>query len=517
MPMDLPADAPASAPTAAIVAPAATAETIFADGVGYRFSVSGNTLLPPQVVRAAIEKAQSPKEALDFLNMEYQRRGFFLVAIRGEVRDKLVAMVVVEGRITESNVTPSLAAFYRGVENDPAIDRNTLIRRSALAEIYSGRQGMRPKVQFESAKEFGGARMNVTEEPIPGAKPWNAGLMFGNLGSRYSSRYTASANGAVRPGGGLELSAGYTQGLPGLTADSAGSQYQNFVAGASIVTPWGMYGANFNGVAYKNGEASAPLYPDGDINTTTVSGTQLVWATETMRIAVNESWVHTDNTVTVFDNSFTLTDQHYDVLNAGILYSDAFAFLGQNASLSAGLTGSFGISPPKGTFLPVSQGVPNTRFAMAQANVNYNQSLPYGMTLQAAISGQYADSTVPQNQQWVLGGFGNLTAWLPAILVGDSGALGRVTVNAPAYAWEGYSVSANAFVEGGLTRLHYTPADNPKTKSLWDAGLSLSAATPFGTTLALAYAWPFASRNIALSAANSQGRANLYFTLSQAF
>jgi hypothetical protein len=37
--------------------------------------------------------------------------------------------------------------------------------------------------------------MTVTEEPIKGAKPWNATLGFNNLGSRFSSRYLARREG----------------------------------------------------------------------------------------------------------------------------------------------------------------------------------------------------------------------------------------------------------------------------------------------------------------------------------
>ena len=133
------------------------------------------------------------------------------------------------------------------------------------------------------------------------------------------------------------------------------------------------------------------------------------------------------------------------------------------------------------------------------------------------LSGQYADVTVPQNQQWVLGGFGNLTAWLPAVLVGDSGSLGRVTLQSPGFSWNGYGVSGSAYLEAGIVRLHLTPGNFPKTRSLADSGLAVSGTTPFGTTAALAYAWPIASRNVDLDALNRQSRANLYFTLSQSF
>jgi hemolysin activation/secretion protein len=161
--------------------------------------------------------------------------------------------------------------------------------------------------------------------------------------------------------------------------------------------------------------------------------------------------------------------------------------------------------------------VPDTRFTAVQGNLSYSQGLPAGFSMALSLCGQWADTTVPQNQQWVIGGFGNLTAWLPAILVGDMGSLGRLSISAPAQSWAGYSLSGTAFVESGIVRLSYTPPNNPVTRTLADAGLSLTGSTPFGTNATLAFAWPIASRNVDLDAINAQGRANLYFSLSQTF
>ena len=66
-----------------------------------------------------------------------------------------------------------------------------------------------------------------------------------------------------------------------------------------------------------------------------------------------------------------------------------------------------GLTPPRGTFVSVVVGSPNTRFSIIQANVNYQQSLPADYALGLAVSGQWSDSTLPQNQQWILGGLGN--------------------------------------------------------------------------------------------------------------
>ena len=515
---DLPPAPPETQPATMLVAQAPTAEPIAVDSHGYHYAIAGNTLLTPAVIVAIVEAADTPQKAVDALRLAYQRAGYPLVALRGEVSNKLVAVQVINGRITEFDVTPpSLAPYFAGLEGRDDIDRNTLIRKGALAEFYAAREGLRPSVNFAPAAEVGGTKLIATAQPIEGASPWNANLSFGNFGSRYSSRYLWQAAGAVRPGGGLELTANYGQGIPGLTSDSSGSTYKTAALGGSLVTPWGFYGLSLNRVSYAYGERVSQLAPVGEITFGSITGTQLLFADEVSRWTVNEVFTHTDNEIDVFEGTFRLTDQHYDLITLGTSFNTSFAVLGQNASATVTASVSRGLSQRKGTFLPDDIGVANPRFTQVVGSVNYQQSLPAGASVALAFSGQWADTILPQNQQWVVGGFGNLTAWLPAILVGDSGMLLRATAQSPPWQWKGVSVTGNALVDAGLVNTYYTPEGRPANRAASDAGLSVSGSLRGGTSATLAYAWPLAARNVELSTLNAAGRANLYFTLSQSF
>ena len=187
-------------------------------------------------------------------------------------------------------------------------------------------------------------------------------------------------------------------------------------AGARVVTPWGVYSVSYQKTLYQIGEIAAPLFPVGDIGIGSISGSQLVYADESLRIGVTEGWTHTDNVVSVFDGLFNLTDQHYDFLSFGVVVNKSFALFGENANVAAG--------PPFAGHLPAA------RDSLDAAGRRRAQSAFYpgagepdlhpiaarrGISFGFTWTGQWADSTMPQNQQWVLGGFGNLTAWLPAI------------------------------------------------------------------------------------------------------
>lgn len=522
MAADLPPNTAPEAPAAAAAPAPAAAEPIYVDAGGYRYSVIGNTLLPREKIEAAIRSASSPKEAIDAVNRVYVDAGYPFVVIGGQVNNKLVALQVVQGRIAEIDAPPHLLPFYRRLLDREDVTQNMMLRDSALAEFYAARQGVRAKASFSPAKVEGGTKLTVVEEPIEGARPVSGGLSFSNLSGRFSSRYTAGGNVAVRPGGGLELTANYVQGIPGLTSDSAGSSYKSGALGASLVTPWGLYALSYSDTEYQIGEAGRPAFPYGRTEFGGITGTQLVYADSRSRIALTEGFNRYSNRQGVFPEEpvpFIIVDQDYNVANIGATYTTSFVLAGQNSTFSAGVTVAKGLSPRTGSFLPADPGVPNPRFALLQANLSLSASLPAGFSAGATINAQVSDDTLPQAQQWILGGFGNLSAWLPATLIGDTGALGRATLSTPPMQWGAFSFSGSAFAEAGISRPDQRPAGDPYTRGLADLGLSVVGSTTTGTSLTLAYAWPVWYRNVegAIRESVDRSRAHLYFTLNQTF
>lgn len=518
MAADLPPTTPAAAPAAATAPAPTAAEPIYVDSGEYRYSILGNTLLPRAAVEAAIKSVATPKEAIDALNKAYTDAGYLLVVIGGQINNKLVALQVLQGRIAEIDGPPDLAPYFSRVMNRDDVTRDMLLRDSSLAELYAARQGVRAKASFSPAQVAGGTKLTLTEEPIEGAKPWSAGLAFSNLSGRFASRYTAGGQASVRPGGGLELTASYNQGLPGLTADSSGSSYKSGGLGASVVTPWGVYGLTYSDTEYQIGQAGAPAYPAGRTEYGGITGSQLLYTNPRDRVALSEGLTRYSNLQTVFDG-FKLVEQDYTVANIGVTYTTSFALAGQNSTFSAQLTVAKGLSGRSGSFLPVEPGTPDPRFVLVQANVVAGITLPLGITAGAALTAQHADVTLPQAQQWILGGFGNLSAWLPATLVGDTGTLLRATLNTPPFQWGAFSISGGAFAEGGVSRADARRDGEPYTRGLGDLGLSLSGSTTTGTSLTLAYGWPVWYRNVEGAVRDSvdRSRAHLYFTLNQAF
>jgi len=521
MALDLPpVPSTVASPPAIVAAAPQAAEPVVVTSHGFRYTITGNSLLYRDVLEASVLSGTDPKTAITALHRAYVSAGYFLATVLANVDGQEVKITVVEGRVTETEIPPDLEAFFSDVKNRADINRSTLMLDATMVEAYSARQGIQPRIQFGAAADYGGSKMTITEHSIEGAKPWGAVLAFNNFGNRYSSRYVAQANGTFRPGAGVELTAGYVQGLPNLAAESKGSTYAAGSAGASIVTPWGFYNVSYSQTSYQFGDAVSFLNPEGETSTTSVGGTQLLYADETSRIGVSQSYTYQTNKVNIPSADFVLTDQNYDVGSLGVTFSKVYALAGQPGSLTGSFTFQKGLGERKGSFAAIQPGISTPRFNLYQAAVSAAQSLPAGFSLGASLSGQFGEindyERLPSNQQWVLGGFGNLTAWYPGIVSGDSGYLVRMVANGPSWNWWELNLSPSVFVEAGASRTNYIYPDVPNSQFLSDYGIGLTGTAFKRGTLNLAYAWPWRTRDVGPLIVNDS-RARLYFNVALSF
>jgi hemolysin activation/secretion protein len=482
---------------------------------GFRYTVSGNTLLPASKIRALLEQAESPTQAVQSLNAAYRDAGYFLVALRAQVKAHEVALEVIEGQISKVDAPADIRRFYDGVEFDPALKENELVRRNILAEAYASRSGLGFRPSVAPGQQPGGTTLTVQAPEQPGFKPVSGSVLLGNYGSRYVSGMVLGENLTVRPGNGLELNLGYTHGLPGLLKDSSGSRYDAVNAGASLVTPWGFYGLNFSRSAYRVGLAAAPLNPTGETQTWGVTGSQLVYGSPVLRISTTQGLTHVSNVTTVFQGIYTLTDQNYNYASVGLQASRNLTVSGLPGIFNLGLSYNLGLSGPIGTLAKTTPGLPTSRFHYWGLTSNWQQTLPGGWSSNLVFNGQWGQDTLPQNQQWVLGGYGNLAAWTPGVLVGDGGYLLRATLQTPNWQWRGWQVSAQGFAEQGGVTNHFTPAGTTGWQMLADVGVGMTWTSPWKTQLSLMAARPVANKNVTATTLRSQ-RA-VYFVLQQPF
>jgi len=487
---------------------------------GFAYVVSGNTLLRSSVVREALLRAANPRDAVANLNEAYHKAGYFLVAIKARLNGNKVLIQVIQGQLTQLKVAPGLRWFFESLRYRPDLRQNDVVARAVLANAYAQRNGQRVAIGFAPSSNPGGSEIQVTQETLPGFQPLTGNVFFGNYGSRYSSRYVTGGSLSYSPGLGLNLTVSGTAGLPTLTRASAGSAYNQESLNLSSITPWGTYGFNAQWTHYRLGDVAYPLNPTGKVFTWALTGTQLLYATESSRWTVTEGYNHVGNHVKVYQSlipgGYPLTVQSYNYFDVGTQFNTAYRWLGKAGSFNASLVYNQGINGSHGTLNNQIPSYPSARFHYFDATLSLTQALPQGMTASLTASGQGAFNTLPQQNQWVLGGFGSLSAYYPGILVGDSGYSGRLQVQSPPWTYRGFTVSANAYAEiGGTTFTYLAPGQTP-WQSLSDVGIGVSLQSPWGTNVTALSALPVGSNHVSRQVRRTS-RVDAYFVLTQNF
>lgn len=486
----IPAQLPVAAPQVVQAPAAPVSAPVVAESHGFRYTVGGNTLLGAGEVQAALARAATPAQAVAALKQAYVARGYFLVAVAAGVRGQAVRISVTQGRLAHVEGPPALTAYFDGLLGRDTLRTPAVVRRDLLAQAYAATEGQQPKIAFVPAAETGASTLRVEATPLEHAHTASGSLSIGNLGNRYAGHDLVQVQGQLRHRG-YTLQASHSRALTGFDADSRGAYYAATGITLSKVTPAGWFQLDGTRTRYRLGTAFAPLDPGGQIDMFGGSATQLLYADATRRWTLAEGLHRIRDRETVFDGAYALRDQRYDTLDIGSQASwrvtgpggrDAAISLGAGFKLS-------GIGRPRG--FGEGQGMPAAHARLYTARAGIDQALAGGFGVQLDLSAQATPDTLPSYEQWVLGGWNALSAWLPGTLVGDRGYLGRLTVQAPTWSPGPLKAKLGVFAEHGTARYHYVPAGSPAWQRLSDAGASLTIDLPRPDAHALlAYAHP---------------------------
>lgn len=488
---------PPPSPSVARVRPSSRGAPLSVQSHGFRYSVEGNTLLDATAVQSALGSAATPEAAIGALKQAYAGRGYFLVAVAAAVHGQDVRVQVTQGRLAHVEGPAYLAAYFRGLLGQDALRKPQVVRRSLLAQAYAATDGEQPRVGFEPAAEPGASTLRVAATPLAGSAPASGSLTVGNLGNRYAGHDLAQLQGQLQHHG-YTLQASHARALTGIDEDSRGAYYASSNASLARVTPAGWFQLDGSATRYRLGTAFAPLDPGGSVDVFGVAATQLLFADDDRRWTLAEGVHRIHDRQTVFDGAYALRDQRYDVLDLASQASWRMPGLGgRNAVLSAG--GDIkvgGVGGARG--LGGGLGAPREHFRIYTARAGVEQSLVHDFSVQLDLSGQASPDTLPSYEQWVLGGWNSLSAWLPGTLVGDRGYLGRLALQAPAWRpGDALKLRAGVFAEYAAARYRYVPAGSPGWQRLADAGASLMLDLPHpGTHALFAYARPMGHSHV---------------------
>jgi len=485
---------------------------------GYKYFIVDNHLLKPATVEKVVKAAKKPRAAVDALKNAYQKHGYFLVALVGRERGHRVLLHVVEGKLTHIKGPNQMTRFFSGLKGNKALTHSDVIRHATLAQAYDATNGQQPQIRFKPAPETGGSTMKISQKAMKHYQPVGASFTFGNVGNRYASRYLVQGHVYVKSHG-FTLKVHDSYGLTGLSNKTKGAYYNSPGADLSYVTPWGIYKLDYSHTKYQLGNAFAPLYPLGRITRYGINGTQLLHASPRTRWTLHEGFHRLKDTETVFGGAYSLRNQHYNVFKFGSDFSHRFGGLFNHAA-SFSFGGNIKAGSPFGDssgFPSPAPGNPSSAFTLYEGHASVTQVLPKNFRLKLNTSGQITTDTLPEYQQWVLGGLNNLTAYLPGTIVGDSGYLTRLSAQSPNWHPGPFTISGKAFVEYGAARYSFVPAKSHTWQSATDIGTSLSLSLPITKSSAtVAYAHPINTKHLSHTTRHNQS-AGVFFYLSQSF
>lgn len=532
MPLDLPPPVPPQQADVAALEQRYAAED--RDGfvvlnVGdYRLFISGNTYVTPQRIREVTAPAKTPSQAILLLNALYRADGHLFVNVAyGQEKDAHIIYVhVYEGYLAEMDAPPAIAPYFKGFENEPGVTETTVEPQRILAEIKAERAGYNLTSRYSLVEDNPRAfKLIIDGREDPEHQPIEVSATFGNPGNRFLGRYFGFANLTGYTPGGDKVNLGYGTAFTGLGDARGGESYHRYSFGYNTVTTYGLYGLSGSYTEYQaTGILNIGIQDreKAEITQGGISGNQFLYADRKTRVVLEESVKYVDSTIAITEGSLTVASNGNGSGNGGPLrnllgnvisgllkpiigdgqngqQTQTFDLAGQaiqdetygTARLGLRVSQSWKLFSSDGTFNiggGYKQGfggeIKNNLidaqrtadFGLADADFKLSYRLPGALIASLKAKGQYSDGDrVPQQQQWVLGGPDNLSAFFPGILLGDTGAYGRFQIDLPSWDVFGRPVRLSVFAEGGTAEFEgdNAPVGRVERETASDAGVKL--------------------------------------------
>ncbi len=477
---------------------------------GYTLQVHAPGVLDPEQIMMATAGLEDLSTAVRALAAAAQRNGV-LAPRTLYVRDGYDIYVSIQaGRVGSVEAPEPLQPYFAGLEDGEPASLGAFEKRRLLASIHASRMGESYTPTFE-AGEGDAYRLNLK----PGTEGVNQGSVrvnLSNAGNRFTGREFLDLDGRRGNAAGDEFSILARTAARVLEFDDVepGSDYHETQLGYSRVNPLGLFGLSARYLDYRQ-QLQGQAF-NGELWTTDLGYTGVLRSNATSRITVQGKADYIYKRLELDANGQKLQKEAYPSLEAGAAWSSSFRLLSQSWLSLAGLSLRQGLGD-------VGAGT------LTRADLDYwlvrpsyslrSQGMPLTGELQVSL--QYADVTVPEQQQWIVGGIGNLHAYVPGVAIGDRGVLVRAVGETPAYVRGLLSVRPRVFAEYAVAEYAEPAAGLPGGKqALSDIGGELVIGVGRYIETALTAAMPLSDSGVPQQV-RDDARADFFFRLTAKF
>lgn len=548
MPLDLPPPLPPQQAEAAVLEQRyEAAEDPLLLKVGrYRLLVSGNDYLSEERIREVTAAGRTPSQVILLLNALYAAEGYLLVNVQYARKGQTdtIYVQVNEGYLAEVDAPPAVEPFFEGFEGERGLTETDVEPMRILAELKAERAGYNLSTSYTIDPDNPAAFTLVIDgQEDPNHDPFEFTVAFGNPGNRFLGRYFGLSSLKIDTPDGNQIGLGYATGFTELGSSRGGEDYDRYDLSYTLISSWGLYSLSGSYTKYEVSDLFAtddsdPVRIEGDVAESEISevrlaGNQFLYADDDTRWVLEQQLEYVDSTIELTAGNLVVEDQdgngtadgplggllggvlddllggvltpgtpstamaalagqsiqdeHYYAARLGTTVSDSWSLFGKRGSISLGGGYKRGLGGEiENTFTDRER---QAQFDLLDADFSVNYQMPWQMLLSLDAKAQFSlDDRVPQQQQFVLGGPGNLSAYLPGILVGDTGTFASLALQLPRWQLFSRPYRFSLFVETGSAKFEgpNPPLRREGTARATDAGIKLEFA-PFDFLQITAY------------------------------
>lgn len=419
----------------------------------YQLTVGGDHGLSAAELDAIFERSRSPSEAIQLMNAATYRQGRLLVRyVYTPPRNGIIEVEAVQQSVAAVRGPEPITRYFAALESDRELTRADFDRQRVIANIFAKRSGGDYSISYEESDRPQALDLVFAQSDAEDHSPFSVSASLGNQGSRFAGRYFLDVGLAYALPQGTSVAADFQTALTELGEATDGEDYR--FARFSVDHPFtfGLLGLEARHTEYQRdlgsftettatclgpvigGVCSLPgtttttteLELDAEVQQLALSGTQILSSDLDHRLSLSQRLEWTDSQIDASTGD-KVQDERYGALELGASYHKADRVAGKRlnwnvaAALKGGLGGDSGTLGSDSTAAGISFGKRSAEFLALKprASARYAFSERNAFTLD--FSAQIANEQLPQQQQWVLGGIDRISAYLPGVLVGDTG------------------------------------------------------------------------------------------------
>lgn len=499
MPLALPPPAPQQAEVETLRTSAGTLQIAWQQ---YQLYVNAPPGMDEDRLRGAVASADNLSNAVRAIAALAQAAGYPAARVLYALSGNDLYITVSTGRLSGSEGDPRYTAYFAGLQASQPLSDSALETRRILATAHADRAG--ETVTGEWIPDGGSFRLKLSSAP---SRPDSAGAGLGisNPGSRFVGRHFLDLNLNQGTRQGDDFRAFIRKDLAAWNYAQKSGHYEEVNFSWSRVSPYGIFGSGLRGVEYDLKLSGTSF--DGQV----IQG-EMYWfyplsASQTQRWSLIAKLDRTRKT-TDLTGGAELQRELYSSAELAQAYSTRSHLLGYPANADLSLSLRRGLGDER---LQISNAQGNYFLWRPAARVSLSSTAALSLGLE--LSAQISSDTVPEQSQWVIGGLGNLTAFLPGLAVGDRGLNARFSADLGSYPLWDVNWKPRLLAEYASAEFSQLVFGKPAAA---DAGFELNGQVNAWLSLTLAYAESFYDKDLS-EAALDAADANLHFRISARF